>query len=547
MNKRILYLTDVELFVYQVKDKTLLEIQRFLPGENGVIQFGEYLRKNRKTPLYCLVDSAQEEYQINLLPHVFGRDRRHLFALRMRRLFEYTSYTYAVVQGREKQGRGDDHVLFTALHSPELLQPWLDVILEQEIPLAGIYSLPLLSQNLLKQLPNAPYTLLVNHTPQITTNSPHGLRQSFFINQKLHMSRLIPLNTENSAEYARYIFDQIVKIQRHLENARLFAESNAVLSTLILTVPPFTSLLNTFLEKSPLPNYLQVHLIDTREFAHRLGLHTDLSHLFTHHLVAYQLAQRWWVSNHYARLTETRYFLYRRLRTAMYLSSVLFLASAATVASVSFNQAWEIERKGQQILQKFDTRQAELTKLRKEIPNLPLDILYIRNITDAGLYLKARQISPRPLWIEVSKILNRFPDLKLNQLEWGISDHVKELFQAVPSETLNKTPQEVSRRPENSEEEEAETEHLNRFYEGLRINGELTAIGNDAAQTSQLYNDFIKELHKKTDWKINEVIAPNNTNPLGVIEGQIGQPIELAHVSFTIDILVTHTYDIGPH
>lgn len=549
MNRRILCLTDMELFAYQVKGHFLLETQRFTPGETGVVQFADYLRRDRKTPLYWLIDSTQEEYQINALPHVSIRDRRHLFALRMRRLFEYTSYTYATVQGREQQGRGDDHVLFTAVHNPSLLQPWIDLILEHKVPLVGIYSLPLLSQNLLKHLVTSPYTLLVNHTPQITANSQCGLRQSFFINQKLQMSRLIPLNTDNSAEYARYVLDQIIKTQRYLENARLFPSAHGILSIFILTTPPFASLFNAFLEKTSVPNHLRIRLIDIRELSQNLGLRTDLTDLFLHHLVAYQLGQRWWIGNHYARLQETRYFLFRQLRVVIYLLSVLLLAGATAVASVDFNHSLEIKQRSSElekrmILRQTELKQLRLAQLRGEVPLLPLDILYIRNIADVGLYLKARHLSPKPLWIEVSQILNRFPDLKLNQLEWGVGNTIAEIFQKPSNDTESQA--ELHPAYENTKDTPSD-ESLTAFYEGLRVSGELISLENDTAQNSQVYQLFITELRKKSGWKIQETVIPGNINLLGVIEGQIGQLTKSVNTPFTTEIFITHEYDLNPH
>jgi hypothetical protein len=119
-----------------------------------------------------------------------------------RRLFENAIYTYGVIQGRESQGRRDDLGLFIALNNPNLLQPWLNLIITFKIPLAGIYSLPLLSENLLKYLPKAPYTLLVAHTPPMGTHSAAGLRQSFFFQTETAIKPISSIrHTKFSAVY----------------------------------------------------------------------------------------------------------------------------------------------------------------------------------------------------------------------------------------------------------------------------------------------------------------------------------------------------------
>ena len=177
MKKHILYQSDYELHAFFVKGLKIKEVQRFQTLNEFKENFTQYLSRNPKTPIYWLVDTTQEAYQTTLLPHVFGKDRRELMAYKMRRLFEKSDYTYGIVQGRETQGRKDDRVLFMALNDPNFLEPWLSLITRQKIPLAGIYSLPLLSQHLLKHLPQAPYTLLVTDTPH--SENTAGLRQTF--------------------------------------------------------------------------------------------------------------------------------------------------------------------------------------------------------------------------------------------------------------------------------------------------------------------------------------------------------------------------------
>jgi len=181
MKKHILYQSDDELQAFWIVGKKITKSQCFQKVSNGEAEFSQYLKRHAKTPIYWLIDTKQETYQTTLMPHVLGKEHRELMAHKVKRLFDQTVYTYGIVQGREMQGRRDDRVLFIA-----------NVITRHKVPLVGIYSLPLLTQNLLKYLPQSYYTLLVTYTPQ--SNQPAGLRQSFFIQQKLQFSRLIPLN-----------------------------------------------------------------------------------------------------------------------------------------------------------------------------------------------------------------------------------------------------------------------------------------------------------------------------------------------------------------
>ncbi len=213
MGKQFLYLSDYELRIVWTNGKTLTEKHCFQTTENGESEFAYYLSNAPKKPISCLLDTTQEEYQLTYLPHVRGKDRRYLMAHKLKRLFEDNPYRYGILQGRETQGRRDDRVLFMGLNNPSFLQPWLDLLIAHQIPLLGIYSLPLLSQYLLGYLPKAPYTLLVTHTPPIKTDTLIGLRQSLFFHRKLQFSRLVPLNTLDPEQYVENILNQIFRIK----------------------------------------------------------------------------------------------------------------------------------------------------------------------------------------------------------------------------------------------------------------------------------------------------------------------------------------------
>ncbi|MEN8216798.1 MAG: hypothetical protein ABFS56_10580 [Pseudomonadota bacterium] len=474
MSKRIFYLSDYELQVILVKGKTLTEVQRFQSSDDR--EFANYLSSEPKTPIYWLVDTTQEDYQITALPHVRGKDHRHSMTQKMSRLFKNTPYTYGVVQGRETQGRRDDRVLFMALNNPAFLQPWLNLIGAHKVPLIGIYSLPLLSQGLLKHLPKAPYTLLLAHTPA-------GLRQSFFINQQLQFSRLTSLNTHDPQEYANEIFTQITRTQHYLDNVQKLSES---LSVLILTDTP--SAFNTHTSS------FNLYLLDSRDFAHQLGLQGQRA-WYLHHFVA--LSRNW--HTHYA--VDTRYLIYRKVRMALYFISVLLLSGAAIASLKTLEKALVIQQKGYQIADKTVKRQAELEQLNKKKPNLPLDILLIRSLVELSDHLKVRQLSPRPAWEKLSYVLSRHPDLFLERLEWDIENPLDE------------------------------SKH---FIEKMKVHGR---IKGDDQNALQIFEPFVNDLRQH--WVVDVLLAPYD--PKQILQGQIGSQVEVGNARFVIDILIKHT------
>ncbi len=560
MSKRLLYLSDTQLLAYQIKGKTLTEIQRFQPSAEGQTHFVDYLSEDPKTPIICLVDTVKEEYQTTHLPHVLGRDRRDLLSNKMRRLFDYTPYTHAVVQGRERHGRGDDRVLFLALSQPTLLQPWLELITVQKVPLAGILSVPLLSQLLLKNLTKATHLLLVTQTPSINEHNPFGLRQSFFVNQQFQFSRLIPVASLSPEEYANYVFAEILKTQRYLESARLLpTDLKQPLSIVILSETAYLAALDHF-SKENLRNS-QIHLLDSQDFAHRLGLRTDETPLCLHHFVAYQWSRRGWSSNHYARPLETRYFFYRKVRLALYLTAFFLFAGAATASYWILNQALQKKQEGEKIAKQTVDLKMKLEKLNAQVPpDLPLNIVLFRNVVDIGRHLQALHLFPQPTLEKLSGVLTRHPKIFLTQLEWGIGNTAEEIFDERPNPppppplpAANKPKKETSpkkpsgstlfgNKPSRPSPVEPKPELPEHFIEAIRLHGKIYPFGGNYRDALHLFEEFVEDLRQqRTDFfKINELLSPEDSK--NAFQGQIGSATEEQEAPFTVEILIEHSY-----
>jgi hypothetical protein len=532
MKKHILYQSDYELHAFFVKGKKIQEVQRFQRVNEFEVNFTQYLSRNPKTPIYWLIDTTQEAYQTTLLPHVFGKDRRDLMAYKMRRFFEENAYTYGIVQGRETQGRKDDRVLFMALNDPNFLEPWLDLLTRQKIPLAGIYSLPLLSQHLLKHLPQAPYTLLVTDTPYSDNT---GLRQTFFINQKLQFSRLIPLNISDIQERTQEILNQIITTQRYLDNERLLPESEPpqVLSAIILTNSQTCSVFNNQPPKYD-PSTLNIHVLDSSDLALKIGIKTDSEKaLYLPDFVANQISRSWFTKNHYASHKDRRYSFYRHLRQAFYFTSILLLSGATAKSAILLQDANSLKEKGLTTIEKTKSRQAEIEKLREKIPQLDLDILLIRNIVDVGYHLKALHLSPQPALEKLSYVLNRHNDLLIQRLKWGIGHSKTDIF-----ETNTKT-----MKSEKRDNLFKELDFTKNFIEGQRLQGKIDNFKGDYLKASRIFKRFIKDLQRHF-WKVDVLLEPYKPNQ--VLQGKIDSQAEVGEAPFTVDIFIKHSYPNEP-
>jgi len=183
MLSRVLLLGPAELTVYRLQRGHITEAFAFSDDPSGHAGFARYLADAPALSTGLLIDRPDEQFRIETLPHVWS-DRAALLARHGERLFTETPYRCARVLGRERHGRRDDRVLFSALVRPEALAPWLRA-LEAE-PLAAITSAAFLDARLLGKAERAGTVLLA---------SLHegGLRQTLLVDGELRLSRLVAL------------------------------------------------------------------------------------------------------------------------------------------------------------------------------------------------------------------------------------------------------------------------------------------------------------------------------------------------------------------
>ena len=298
----------------------------FRADEDGLTQFAQYLQSTPPDPVSLLVDVVEEEFREETVPHVMGTDRRALLRNKKTRLFRDATYSYAMLQGRESEGRRDDRVLFTALIRPDMLAPWLGQLARLKIPLTGIYSLPLLSEMLLKKL-----KVSGSHVLLVSMHSTGGLRQSFLQDQRLKLSRLAITPDVGQARYPSYILGEIEKLRRYLGSLRLLSRETP------LEVPcdqrrghpggAGSSGLGLDNDTSSFSQYRRSCQEDRAQKSHRAGSHRD---------GVRASAGKETVKNHYAPQRETRYFSMQRARTGMVAASWLLLLAGISFAGVKF-------------------------------------------------------------------------------------------------------------------------------------------------------------------------------------------------------------------
>ena len=203
--------------------RTLASSVYFEPDDQGLDLFSSYLRSFHNESVRLLVDLIEEEFRQIKIPLLRGSDRSAILKRNYAKYFRSSEYKFAVSQSVEKKTRKEEKLLLIGLTNQYLLEPWLKIIAETRTPLSGIISLPLLSENYVKEFKSEHKTIIL-----VSQQVPSNLRQSVFVDGKLVLSRLVPIASFYQGDYASDVLRDVESTQRYLISQRIVERAETV-------------------------------------------------------------------------------------------------------------------------------------------------------------------------------------------------------------------------------------------------------------------------------------------------------------------------------
>ncbi len=406
--KRAVCLAVDAVTVYHWQDGDITDSFQFDTDDTGRFHFARYLQESPVLPTYLLVDVVEEEFRQDTIPHVSGSDRKNVLERKLSRHFRNTPYTHHTHMGRQKDGRRDDKVLLTALTNPAAITPWVTLLEQNKIPLAGIYSLPILSEKLLKQLDTKSTNTLL-----VTLGGGSGLRQTFFRDQKLQISRLAKLPRFGTTPYAPYVLTELEKLYRYLSNLRLLSREEP-LDIYILAHGEMLVDLNNRIKEAGMTRY---HLIDVASLSQEMGIEGVLTTPFSDYLYA-NLLLTGSTKNHYGTVNDTHYFSMHQKRVGFYAASILMLLAGTTWSGYNFISGISLKHQSIKAEQEAQYYQARYEMAKKGLPPTAVEPVNIQSAIDIVDSLVKHKSTPFLMMSTVSNVLDRYPGLQIDGIDW---------------------------------------------------------------------------------------------------------------------------------
>lgn len=382
---------------------------RFDGSEVGAGDFSIWLGKNVRGIHTLLVDVPEEGFQIETIPYVPWTDRRALVSRKLNQLFFGSPYCTAISLGREKIGRRDERVLFAALTRPAVVEPWLKALRQRDAAVAAVYTVPLLTKQLLAGLS------LDKEVSRglIVTFSQSGIRQTFFDDRQLRFSRLSPAPEGPFSDWGAACLRETQKTWQYLSTQRWIGRDEAMPAWLLLERSDFAPVLAD-LKSTPSVTFHPINLdtLTQRHGDRYPGSGSDCRQLMLH------LALRETRGPQMAPLPDRQVFRLWQLRSAITAVGILGGVSLGVWGLKYFVDASALADRTHVLQLQRESVDRRYQSLMASLPHIPTSLEELRAAVARIDQIAGSGGSPVDALVPLSRVLDRYLDVEVRHIAW---------------------------------------------------------------------------------------------------------------------------------
>ena len=386
----------------------ITECRTFADDESGRASYKEYLAPFSTVPVHIMVDAVEEDYRFETLPHATGGDRADMVGRKLKQHYRNTPYIAATLLGRESGKRRDDRFLFSALTNPELIGDWLQEVVARDLPIAGIYLLPMVSAALPEKFDTKAANLL------LVAQHPNGLRLTFFRDRQFRLSRLTRGDSGRAENRVRYFAEEISNTRLYLHALRTMTLDEQLTVVLIDRGDELAEVATGIARENP---SLACVRLGRKELATRIGIAEPLldtsPYVIYLHLLGLKEPQ-----GNLAPANITVGYRRHQARRSIYAGCGVLAAAAAVWTGVNFYQMmvlrWETEDAARQTSQ----LSAQYLEITRQFPQAPASAENLKKTVEIAQKLRESLRTPQRMMTLVSRALEASPAVVIREFGW---------------------------------------------------------------------------------------------------------------------------------
>jgi HAMP domain-containing protein len=409
--RRILYFTSEESHLYASSGSGLQLEARFPAGEAGVLEFREYLGAHRGALFSLLADVAGEDFHEEQIPYLRGSDRDAVLRRRLAQRYRDTRLAAAFSLGQvAAEERRNERVLLASFTNTQQLAPWLDALEESGARLAGVYSVPLLAPALAARLG------VRSGRAFLVSTDRAGLRQSYIENGRLRFARLERTVDTAPQALALFVRSETQRLAQYLATLRAMPRDATPIQVLVIAPPGER---HTFEQVLTSDARLTFRTVDAADAARAAGLRAlpegaSAEALYVH------LAARRAPREQFANRDDRRRFLVWQLQRGIVAAGAAAFAACALFAGARWLEASDV--RGRAADQTTEARGAaeRYQRITASFPVTQTSTENLRVTVTEFSRIAAGTASPEAAFAHVSRVLDEFPQLELDRIDFTV-------------------------------------------------------------------------------------------------------------------------------
>lgn len=402
----LMYFNRVLLFVWTKKSLEL--IGEF--GKEPGAEFERVLYDYPGYPVILVTDYLEESFRHDTGVHVTGPDRSALLERKLNYSFRNTLYRSATIVGREKDGRRDDKILLSALTKPEMLEPWVKLLLENKVQIQCVTSVAYVMQEFSQKAGLNDKNLMI-----VSIEEGSELRQTFLRDGKIHFSRLTSLTTKETSSLPSAINHESLQIRQYLERIKLLPFDSQ------MTIKVFSPLQIDELSLESHNNDLNTfQVFNIGQLADTYGLGIDGLANSPTTLFLGRILQRASLPNIYAPLQTRKYFKLHSLASGLKAASFALVALIMLTKSFSLLDTtgnWELV---QNLRAQTAPLNSQYEQLSQRFPETPIPSAEMALVVGTAEHIDNNSYRIEEALSIISRALTVSPDLQLTHISWDV-------------------------------------------------------------------------------------------------------------------------------
>ena len=395
----------------RIQADRLIHVARFSPEEEGLENFQFYLSDTKKTPVTILVDSVSEDFAVENVAHTNAFDRPALLKRKVTQNFRGTEYRSARVVGRAEGGRKDDRVLFSALTKGKSLDPWIDALLAEEVPIQSITTPAFALCKVAKH-----YNLMTSETILLVNWEQSGIRQTLITGERVMFSRLTPLPSYQNSDPAELIIDTCQQSKEYLERVGLVAFDKR-LDVHIITPDLDDKDFERFQGHRSFDLIQHHNSVDMMQIDRFSGAQKEIT--------AVLLCLDWGIrtgllKNIYAPSPVLRFYHLKQARRLITVLSIAMVVLGVVLTGPVLLGAYDRNQNIDRIRSEIAPIQSNYDELIAAFPETPIPSDAMAVAVDAFNTVRGQVENPTEILVEIGRVMSRFPSVTLTTIDWNL-------------------------------------------------------------------------------------------------------------------------------